>query len=178
MNFTKLFGLVILLLGLGYASNAQVYLQLETSYKLKTIKFSPGDIIEFRTVAYPDTWRSGALGQVLFEAQTIFLDGNLFQLDEIKDIRLTGSKGLIRDLGNKLMQVGVSALFIGSIVELFNLTEDVLTPTNLIISGSAIGIGAILRFTYKGKKYKLGKRHRLRLIDHRFKLDDQLPVIP
>ncbi len=163
------------ILSLGTA-HSQVYLQLETANRTKTIKFAPGDIIEFRTVAFPDTWRTGELGKVLFEAQTIFLDGNLFQLDEIKDLRLVGSSRMAKMLGINFIRFGATVALYTAIADLANINETKFTWNTVIISGAGVLLGTLLRFAVKGKKYKLGKRHRLRLIDHRFKLENELPL--
>lgn len=177
MSFQKILIVCLCFFGSKGLINSQVFLQLETANKIKTIKFSPGDVIEFRTVAYPDTWRTGELGKVLFEAQTIYLDGNLFQLDEIKDIRLEGSSRFVKFLGINLIRFGATVALYTAILDLADVNETQFTWNTVIISSTGIALGSFLRFCIKGKKYKLGKRHRLRLVDHRFKLDNELPLL-
>lgn len=154
-----------------HTANSQIFLQIEKFNSPKTIKFVEGDQFEFRLHAYPKTWRTGVLEQILIEEETIVLDGDFFQLDELKDIRIY--RPWANTLGRSLIQFSVAWFGYALILDAFNIEslfgEDFsIGPDTLIIGGSAFGLGIFIRKVFGRKKFKLGRNSRLRLVDIRF----------
>lgn len=151
--------------------NGQIFLQLEKFNSPKTIKFVEGDEIEFRLHAYPKTWRTGILEKILIEDETIVLDGDFFQLDELKDIRVY--RPWARILGRSFIQFTGAWFGYALILDVFNIGglfgEDFSVGSDtLVVGGTAFGLGLLLRNVFGRKKFKLGKNSRLRLLDLRF----------
>lgn len=151
--------------------SSQIFLQLEKFNSPKTIKFIEGDELEFRLHAYPKTWRTGVLEQILIEEETIVLDGDFFQLDELKDIRIYRPWAQI--LGRSFIQFSVAWFAYAVVIDLFNIGslfgEDFqIGADTLIVGGTAFGLGVLFRKVFGRKKFKLGKNSRLRLLDISF----------
>ena len=145
--------------------HSQIYLQVEKYNSLKTIKFQPGDQIDFRLHAYPDTWRRGILSDILVEEQVIILDGDLFKLDDIKDIRIFKPWAL--GLGLRLQQFAAVWALYAVVLQIVSDDFDIGIDTVAIGAGS-YGLGWLIRKIFGKKRFKLGKNSRLRIIDLRF----------
>lgn len=157
---------------LPISGQGQIFLQLEKFNSPKTIKFVEGDQIEFRIHAYPKTWRTGILDQILIDDETIVLDGDFFQLDELKDIRIY--RPWARVLGRSFIQFTGAWFGYAIFLDVFNIGglfgEDNFTVgvDTLVVGGTAFGLGLLLRNVFGRKKFKLGKNSRLRLLDLSF----------
>lgn len=155
---------------------SQIFLQLERFNSPKTIKFIEGDELEFRLHEYPKTWRKGILDRIMLEEERIILDGGIYQLDEIKDLRITRHN--LRILGTRFYQFSVVWSTFAAIADLSNapvaLGQDdsfkIGLDTVAISAGSAF-LGFLSRSVFGRKKYKLGKNSRLRFLDLRLSVE-------
>lgn len=169
-----LFILVVLLQ--GPQLSAQIFLQLEQFNSPKTIKFIEGDILEFRLHAYPKTWRRGTLSRIMLEEEAIILDGDIFKLQDIKELRIT--KHGLQLLGIRMYQFAAVWSTFAIIADVANAPvafgEDdsfkIGIDTAAIAGGAAI-LGLLFQKILGRKKYKLGKNSRLRFIDLRLSVD-------
>jgi len=150
---------LFLLLCVVNSIDAQVYLQIEKANSLKTFKFYQGDLIHFRTVLYPNDWRSETLDQILYEDKTFVLGGELYKIEDIKDIRKNRSWA---HATRRLAQAGFMYAIYGAIVQLTGLYD--IGKENYIIAGTAIGLGTIIPRLFGWRKFKLGKKYRLRIL--------------
>lgn len=152
--------------------HSQIYLQLERYNSPKTIKFIEGDVLEFRLHEYPHTWRRGTLDLIMLEEESIILEGGIYKLNELKDIRITRHN--LRMLGTRFYQFAVVWSSFAAIADLTNAPvalgqEDsfkIGIDTAAIAVGSAL-LGFLARSVFGRKKYKLGKNSRLRFVDLR-----------
>lgn len=150
---------------------SQVFLQLEKFNSPKTIKFVEGDELEFRIHAYPKTWRRGVLEKILIEEETIVLDGDFFQLEELKDVRI--ERPWAKYLGRTFIQFAGAWFAYAIVIDVFNIgslfgQEFEIGTDTLLVGGAAFGLGLFIRKVFGKKKFKLGKNSRLRLLDISF----------
>jgi len=153
--------------------DAQIFLQLERFNSAKTIKFIEGDILEFRTLEYPKTWRKGILQRIMLEEEVIILDGDIFKLEDLKDLRIT--KHGAKLIGTRFYQFAVVWSTFAIVADVANAPvllgeEDsfkIGIDTVAIAGGSAL-LGFIFQKILARKKYKLGKNSRLRILDLRW----------
>lgn len=144
---------------------AQVYLQLERYNSTKTIKFYAGDILEFRLKEFPETWRKEEIVDLVPDQQLIVFESTYYHIDELKNIRLRFPA--VRKIGERMMQFSAAWFVYGAIASLASDTYNI-GPGDVIVGGSFVGVGFLLRDFFSKKKIKLGKRRRLRVMDTRF----------
>ncbi len=163
-SFLRYSCIVVFLFFCSTQLHSQVYLQLEKFNSLKTIKFEPGSELEFRLHAYPDTWRQGTLSDILVNEQVIILDGDIFKLDDLKDIRIF--KPWAHRLGVSLQQFAGAWTLYAVVLQLVG--EFEIGRDTVIIGAGSYGIGWLIKKIFGKKKFKLGKNSRLRIVDLRF----------
>jgi hypothetical protein len=146
-------------------SQAQVYLQIEKFNSPKTVKLIPGTPLEFRLHAYPKTWRKGTIEYILYDEQTIALDGDIFHVDELKDIRFT--RPWAKQISRSLVTFSGAWFTYGLLITAFDDNFEFGVDT-VAIGGSAFVLGILIKKIFGKKKYKLGKNSRLRVVDLRF----------
>lgn len=156
--------LLIALVSFVGVSNAQKYFQVEkTSGKVK-YKLTTGDIINFR-MATTGQNLSGTIFKIDNDLNLIQIEGLLVN---IKDIDLIYGK---EKIWNKV--IGGSLLGFGLPGMVFSVPDIILDrpqwKRNLTIVTSSALVGYILtRFKTKNKKYHVGKKYRIRLVDTNF----------
>jgi len=159
----KYFIVCFLLLGY-YTSSAQRLLQLERWNDPVTIKFFEGDKIYIKTIDFPGEWQSVKIENINPEENFLMYKGGFMHVSDITDIRIYRSWA--KHLGEKLIIFGVGWLSYGGVAAAF-LGFDFGWDT-LAIGGSAIGLGWLIKKLFAKHDYKLGKKHRLRMLDLRF----------
>ncbi len=170
----SLFIILLGLLSLATPTQAQVYLQVEIFNSAKTIKFVPGDLIRFKTKAFPKDWQTGVLEQILLEDNAVVLPGVIFSLDDFKELKIL--RGWAHTSSYMLNRFGIAWFVFAGIADLANLPAGPTTfkigPDTVAIGGAAFGLAAIIKYGFGKKRYKLGKNSRLRLVDLRFSVDE------
>ncbi len=146
-------------------TQAQVYLQVEKFNSPQTIKLIVGSPLEFRIHAYPKTWRKGTIDYILYDEQTIAVDGDIFHVDELKDIRF--DRPWAKQIGASLITFSGVWFTYGLLITAFDDNFEFGVDTVVVGAGSFV-IGYILRKFFGKKKFKLGKNSRLRVVDLRF----------
>lgn len=147
------------------STQAQIYLQVEKFNSPETIKLVVGSPLEFRIHAYPKTWRKGTIEYILYDEQTIAIDGDIFHIDEFKDIRF--DRPWAKQIGASLITFSGAWIAYGLIITVFDDNFQFGVDTAVVGAGSFV-IGYILRKFFGKKKFKLGKNSRLRVVDLRF----------
>lgn len=167
--------LVVLLQG-SFIVKGQIFLQLERFNSPKTIKFIEGDELEFRIHDYPKTWRHGILSRIMLEEETIILDGEFFQLQDIKDLRITKYGAQL--LGIRMYQFATAWSTFAIIADVANAPVGfggdetfMIGIDTVAIAGGSVLLGLIFQKILGRKKYKLEKNSRLRFVDLRLSVD-------
>jgi len=143
---------------------AQKVLQLEKIGKVATTKIYVGEKIYLKTKEDPDYWFEDNIMDVMVEAQVVVFEDRIIALKDIIAIKRRNKSSL--NNAGKGLQIGapvpaVYELIYGSInppIEWQNLA---------IFSGGSFLIGSLLRLL-PPKKYKMGKKYRLRVLDLTF----------
>lgn len=172
----RLFVVFVVLLQGSLILDAQIFLQLERFNSHKTIKFIEGDVLEFRIHDYPKTWRHGTLDRIMLDEETIILDGEFFQLEDIKDLRITKHGAQL--LGLRMYQFAAVWSTFAIVADVANApvafgeeeSFKIGIDTVAIAGGSAL-LGFVFQKILGRKKYKLGKNSRLRFVDLRLSVD-------
>ncbi|MDF1697997.1 MAG: hypothetical protein P1U56_19275 [Saprospiraceae bacterium] len=143
-------------------AKAQVVLYMEIMTELKPIKYYEGQELMFKSVDYPDEWRKIKIGRILDEEQIILFDGGMLKLDDIIQIRRTRPWAIAA--GYMLQTFGVAWFGFGGIAHFTTSTFDFGVDT-LVIGGTAIVSGWLVKKLFQYKKYKIGKKVRLKILD-------------
>jgi len=155
----RLLGLV-LFLGFSNFLFGQKFLQIEKYGSLKVKKFYIGDDLNYRLKG-DKTWYTGTIQDLLVDDNIILFGNRYVKMEDIRTIRkrLRWS----RNVGNQLYLFAGSWLFFSGSAALVGWWE--LRWDTAIVAGSALVTGFILKNAFKYKKYKIGKRRRLRMLD-------------
>jgi len=156
---------VYLLIACSTTSHSQVYLQIEKFNSPKTLKLVPGSLLEFKLHAYPKTWRKGPIEYILYDEQTIAVDGDIFHIDEFKDVRF--DRPWAKPLGKTLVTFSGAWFGYGLIITVFDDNFTFGKDTLAVGIGSFVA-GVLIQKIFGKKKFKLGKNSRLRVVDLRF----------
>ncbi len=142
--------------------DAQVVLYMEMMGIEKPIKFYEGQSLSFKSTEYPDEWQSVKIDRIIDDEKLILYKGGMLKLDQITDIRIT--RGWANTLGYMLQTFGAAWFGFGGVA---HFTDDNFSfgGDTLAIGGTAIASGWLIRKLLKYKKYKIGRRNRLRILD-------------
>lgn len=154
----RLLGL-ILCLGISNFLLGQKVLQLERFGSAKVKKYYIGEDLNYQLVG-DKTWYQGTIQDLIVDEGIILFEDRYIKVEDIKTLRKR--QRWSKNIGNQLYIFGASWLVFsaaGTIVG-WELRWD-----TAIISGSAIATGWLIKNIFKYKKYKLGKKRRLRLLD-------------
>jgi hypothetical protein len=140
---------------------AQKVLLLEPSYEIKPIKFFIGDNIDVK-FTYEDEYIGDKIDDLLLlDSIIIFRRAGLVKLRDIEKIRLSNKVGLA--VSRMLITFGVGWLGYGGIAA--GVGRYDFNAGTLAIGSVAMGVGYLTHKVAGYKRYKIGKRHRLRIID-------------
>lgn len=139
--------------------SAQKILQLERFGSAKVKKFYIGDELTYR-VKGDKTWYTGTIQNLIIEENIILFENRFIKLENITILR--ERQGWSQKLGNQLYFFALSWLGFSSAGTLvgWEFRWD-----TVIIAGSAVATGWLIKKIFKYKKYKIGKKRRLRLLD-------------
>jgi len=164
-NSTRPYFLLVFfcLFGLGIQSNsAQTVLYMELMKEEKPIKYYEGQTLSFKSTAFPDEWQNVMITRIIDEEKIITYDGGLLKLDDITAIRRERSWPLV--VGYGLQTFGFSWLVFGGLAHFTTDNFDFGVDT-AVIGGTALATGWIVRKFFRYKKYKIGRRVRLKILD-------------
>lgn len=159
----RLLLLIFLMTQLGSAAFAQKMLILERANRAKTTKMYIGESLNYRMKGAEDYWYQSTITDILPETKTLLLDNFPVKVDSIAEIKVRRS-GLTRIIGGALVTFGASLAFANTIAILY---RDKNTPF-LAYYGVAVGSFGAGSLLLTRKKLKLGKKHRLRIIEIKF----------
>lgn len=149
-------------------SFAQKVLQLEYIGKVKTTKIYLGEVIFFKTKQDPDSWFEARLEDINLEAQAVVFDARIILIKDIIAIKRRKKSGFYT--AGSAMQY--SAAIPVSYEIIYGLVNPPIEWKSLaIFAGGSVLLGTLLKLI-PPKKYKMGKKHRLRVLDLTFYAPD------
>ncbi len=143
-------------------SDAQVVLYMEMMGEEKPIKYYEGQSLSYKCVAYPDEWQEIIIDRVVDEEKLILYPGGMLKLSDITEIRRT--RGWANTIGYMLQTFGTAWLAFGGIAH-FSYATFTFGVDTLIIGVTAMATGWLIKKLLKYKKYKIGRRNRLKILD-------------
>ncbi len=154
----RLLGLV-LLLGFSNMLFGQKFLQIEKRGSLKVVKYYIGDDINYRLKG-DKTWYTGTIQDLIIDENIILFANRYIRMDDVQTLRKR--KKWSGSVGRQLYYFAGSWLFFSAAGTLvgWELRWD-----TVIIPATAVVVGWLIKKIFKYKKYKIGKKHRLRMLD-------------
>ena len=146
---------------------AQKLLQIEKVGSHKTQRYYIGDEVIFQLEGEDDDfWYRERIVDILVDAKSVLFTNRVIKISSITKIRSFKDRGWSKSLSNR-------AFFASGVFVAFSLigsatTEFMLNRASAIIPGAAIVVGLAIRFIFRRKTYKFGKRKRLRFLDLNF----------
>lgn len=164
-----LFTSTILLLALS-SLFAQKMLLIERANRAKTTKLYIGESLRFRLSGKEDYWYHRTITDIIPETKTLMLDNFAVKLDSISVLKVS-RKGIWRITGGALLTFGASLALATGVGKIIYRDKSVDAPKLLGIAAVSFGAGWLMSTP---RKLKLGKKHRLRIIEIKF----PEPLIP
>lgn len=143
-------------------SSAQVVLYMEMMSEEKPIKYYEGQMLSFKSADYPDEWQTIKIDRLIDDEKLVLYDGGIMKLSDIIEVRRT--RGWANTMGYMLQTFGVAWFGFGGIAH-FTTSNFSFGVDTLAIGATAIASGWIIRKFLKHKKYKVGRRNRLKILD-------------
>ena len=143
-------------------TKAQIVFYVEIMTEDKPIKYYEGQNLMFKTKDYPKEWQNVKIERLIDAEKIILYDGGMLNLEDIIEIRRT--RPWATTVGYMLQTFGVAWFAFGGIAHFTTDNFDFGVDT-LIIGSTAIASGWLLRKLFKYKKYKVGKKVRLKILD-------------
>lgn len=158
--------LICLTLLLSPGLFGQKIMQIETSGRVKAKKIFKGESIEY-LMRGSETWSNGVIEDFNIERNLIVLGDRYVKVDEISAIRYY--KAGARRMGAQLAIFGVAWSTFAAIGTATDGNPDTNYKwSDAVVTGTAAGLGLAYSKLFRYKKYKFGKRRRLRLLDLTF----------
>ncbi|MBC7778205.1 MAG: hypothetical protein H7246_22420 [Phycisphaerae bacterium] len=148
----------------AFSAFGQKMLLLERANRARTTKFYTGDALRFRLVGEEDYWYQRTITDILPETNTLMLDNFAVKLSEIQTIKMR-RQPIWRILGGAAYSLGAS-LALATTIGRFGYQDKDVDPVKLYsIAVGSFGTGWFLTTP---RKLRLGKKHRLRIVEVRF----------
>lgn len=157
----RLFGLIFFLACTHFLFG-QKFLQMEKYGSLKVKKYYIGDDITYQ-VAGDKTWYTETIQDLIIDENILLLANRYVKITDIAKIKSFKSAKWSKRFGNQLYVFAGAWVFLsaaGSLTPEWELRWD-----TAIIAGSAIVTGFLIQQIFKSKKYKIGKKRKLRMLD-------------
>lgn len=163
--------ILILLTGLLFDVNGQLFLQLEQSNSLEVKKYSPGDLLHYRTKEFGNNWLNDKIINVLPEDNALLFYDKIIHLDEITHIQYP--RPWADATGYSLMGFGSGWLIYGGVIEGLSSINAIESnyrfgKDTAIIGVTAIASGYLIKKLWSKAVRKMNQRNRVRIIDVRF----------
>ena len=165
LSLRKLLVGIIFITSLGFGPKkveAQIVLYMEIMTEEKPIKYYEGQSLMFKSKDYPKEWQTIKISRLIDEEKIILFDGGMLNLEDIIEIRRT--RPWANTIGYMLQTFGVAWFAFGGVAHFTTSSFDFGMDT-FVIGGTAIASGWLIRKLFKFKKYKIGKKVRLKILD-------------
>jgi hypothetical protein len=153
-----------ILLFVGTVLSAQVFLQLEKYENPVAEKYFIGDYIIYKHADYDDGWRKERIERINLEAQSIMTSGSFVEISEIGQVRTYN--GGVKAAAMSLKVFGAAWLVYGGIAYVGDNFD--FGPDTAAIGLGSLAAGWLLQKLFYKNTYKIGNRHRVRLMDTRW----------
>lgn len=164
----RLLSVLFLLSIINTYSFAQKVLQLEYIGKVKTTKIYLGETIFLKTKQDPDAWFEAILEDVNLEAPAVVFGTRIVLLKDIIAIKRRKKSGFY-GAGSAMQYAAAIPISYEIIYGLVN--PPIEWKSLAIFAGGSVLLGTLLKLI-PPKKYKMGKKHRLRVLDLTFYAPD------
>lgn len=159
--FYRLFIFTVLTVG-SQSVQSQVVLYFEKMSDVTPQKIYAGQKISVKLKGYQEDWTTVKIERILKDENIILYDGGMFDLEDIIYIRMT--RPWASTISVSMISFGTSWLVYGGIAHFAVGTFTFGLDTAVIGAGSIIG-GWLIRKLFRWKKYKIGKKNRLKILD-------------
>lgn len=138
---------------------AQKFLQMERVGKVKVKKYYIGDDLTYR-INDDDTWYSGTIQDLKVDEGIILFENRFVRIEDIRVIRKrrTWSRAVGRNMYN--FAAGWLLFSAGGTLVGWDFEWD-----SVLIPAAAASTGFLIQKLFKYKRYKIGKKRRLRMLD-------------
>jgi hypothetical protein len=143
-------------------TTAQVVLYVEIMTEQKPIKYYEGQSLMFKTKDFPEDWQQITIKRLMDTEKIILSDGGMIKLADITEIRRTRPWATVT--GYMLQTFGVAWFGFGGLAHFTTDSFDFGMDT-FVIGTTAIASGWLIRKLFKFKRYKIGKKVRLKILD-------------
>ncbi len=169
MKFTYLLFLSLFLFS-SIPTEAQKVLQMEKRGKIKTKKFQLGEELTFRLKDSKE-WRTDVMIDIIVKEKLIVFAGGMVKVDDIKKIKSLKNARTAIVTERSLYSFGLSWLLfsLGG-----TLAGEPLNDLAWKVPVTSVGLGFLIRKIFYSRKYKIGKKRKLRVLDLSFNRDMQL----
>lgn len=147
-----------------FSAFGQKMLLIERANRARTTKLYIGDQIRFRLAGEEDYWYERSITDILPETNTLMLDNFAVKVSEISAIKVS-RKPIGRIAGGAAFSLGATLVLATTVGKVIYKDEGVNAPKLYSIAAVSLGTGWLLS---KPRKLKLGKKHRLRIVEVRF----------
>jgi len=141
---------------------SQKILQIEKYGKAKTKKYFIGDELTYQLEG-DDFWYTEIIQDILVEQESLLFPSRLIPIDKIRKIKSFKSRRWSRALSNSLFWF--SGGFVGLSLIAAATTTFTLGTNVWLFPAIAVPVGFLVRWIFKSKTYKLGKKRKLRVLD-------------
>lgn len=165
--------LIIFSFLISHMVQGQKVLLLEDRAEIRPIKFYEGQEIDVKLKEYPKDWETLKIERFLDEEQIIVAENGMYKLSEISHVRI--ERKIIKNIYLATTSLAVSGLVFGGIGELYN-GRPAGALGVAVLSGIVYGTGWLINKLLRYRKYKLGNKYRLKILDVSF--PDPQKVVP
>jgi hypothetical protein len=142
----------------------QVFLQLEVDREVIPLRFAPGDLLTFKSLESGDEWQTRRVERLIPEDQIIVFTDSWLELKDITRIKVRNQPGWL--VGKILTTFGSAWFVFGGIAHLA--TDYTFTWRDFTIGAVGVGLGWLITKFASSRTYKVGTKHRLRIVDISF----------
>ncbi len=146
-----------------FVLSGQRFIQIEQTRDAENFRIAEGEIMEFKTRAFPNDWQKGKVEKILMEDQVIIFADQMIAVADITQVRIY--RPLPDIAGKFFLLFGTSWLIYGIIALIFGLPNVV--PQDLLIGLISLLLGLLIG-RFSKRKFRIGKQSRIRLIDITF----------
>ncbi len=146
----------------GQVLFAQKFIQMDMFGKKKAMRFHVGDELRFKVMGDDKFYILPIVDLDETSGKITLPKGEVF-LHEITEIQVVAQNHRRYNLGRNLFGFGGVMLGIGTFDALISGT--VLTASGFIIGGVAMVLGAVLRWAFKKRNFKINERRQIRILN-------------
>ena len=144
---------------------SQKVLQMEKYGKLKTTKYFIGDKLVFQLKG-DDYWYHETIQDIYVNENTILFTNRVIKVDQIVAIKSYKNRNWSRNISTSAYVVSGTFVGLSLLAKAANVGE--LSRATINLPGVTIIAGWLIRKIFKSRKYKIGNKRRLRLLDLNF----------